>query len=164
MYKRATGCISCSVCGKEFDRDMRDIRKTAIVGGKIYCSSECHAIAQRTGKIVQCSECGKEVYKTVSNIRDSNNGSMFCGKSCAASYHNRSRVGVDHPSYTNGCGSYRRLAISELGSKCRICGYDIMIVLQVHHKDRNRGNNSIDNLDVLCPTHHNEYHKGVRKY
>jgi hypothetical protein len=40
----------------------------------------------------------------------------------------------------------------------------IEAVLEVHHKDSDRTNNELENLDVLCPTHHTEYQLGIRKY
>lgn len=43
--------------------------------------------------------------------------------------------------------------------KCADCGYKkYPKVLQVHHIDENRKNNSIENLVVLCPTCHNVRH------
>lgn len=44
-------------------------------------------------------------------------------------------------------------------NKCERCGYDKYIkILGVHHIDRNRNNNSIQNLEVLCPNCHSEEH------
>ena len=78
-----------------------------------------------------------------------------CGYACSNTYF---RSGKDNPNYKTGY-SYRKIAIHEYGDKCYICGEDI--VVEVHHKDSNRGNNTIDNLVVLCPTHHTAVHKGI---
>ncbi|MEK6860574.1 MAG: HNH endonuclease signature motif containing protein [Nanoarchaeota archaeon] len=51
---------------------------------------------------------------------------------------------------------YRQKAFKYLSKACAICGYDTEEVLEVHHKDGNRKNNNIDNLEILCPTHHKE--------
>ena len=40
----------------------------------------------------------------------------------------------------------------ELTKKCVICGFDKIICL--HHKDRNKKNNSKENFVGLCPNHH----------
>ena len=43
-------------------------------------------------------------------------------------------------------------------SKCEICGLSEWlgkpIPLELHHKDHNRYNNALDNLQILCPTCH----------
>ncbi len=46
----------------------------------------------------------------------------------------------------------------ERGRKCEKCGYAKYEILQVHHKDRSRGNNNLDNLELLCPNCHFEEH------
>ena len=45
--------------------------------------------------------------------------------------------------------------IKEDFGRCKLCGYDKHIeILEVHHLDRDSGNNSDDNLCVLCPNCH----------
>lgn len=48
--------------------------------------------------------------------------------------------------------------ILEGEAKCEICGIESWIgkpiMLQIHHKDGNHENNSIDNLQLLCPNCH----------
>lgn len=60
---------------------------------------------------------------------------------------------------TSTTPEYRLKAFRELPNQCRICGYDKYLdVLEVNHIDCDRSNNSIENLEILCPTHHVEYH------
>jgi hypothetical protein len=40
----------------------------------------------------------------------------------------------------------------------RINAHDLM----VHHKDRDRANNSARNLETICRTHHEQEHKSER--
>jgi len=43
--------------------------------------------------------------------------------------------------------------------KCNRCGYNKHPqILNAHHIDHNRENNSLENLELLCPTCHNEHH------
>jgi len=42
------------------------------------------------------------------------------------------------------------------------CEYDVQSVLVVHHRDKNRNHHNIENLLILCPTHHAEIHYGMR--
>jgi 5-methylcytosine-specific restriction endonuclease McrA len=38
---------------------------------------------------------------------------------------------------------------------CQRCGYDDEVgILVLHHKDRNRENNHLSNLEILCPNCH----------
>jgi len=56
--------------------------------------------------------------------------------------------------------TYRRLKLQKVEElKCEECGYNKHPeILQVHHIDRDRTNNTIDNLKLLCPTCHEEDH------
>ncbi|KQL21872.1 hypothetical protein AN957_09995 [Cytobacillus solani] len=56
---------------------------------------------------------------------------------------------------------YRKKALRYYGDSCNRCG--INENLQVHHKDRNRSNNELDNLEVLCYDCHSEEHKNEFK-
>lgn len=44
------------------------------------------------------------------------------------------------------------------GKACERCGYKEFRILQTHHKDRNRSNNDINNLELICPNCHFEEH------
>lgn len=49
---------------------------------------------------------------------------------------------------------------NELISKgCAICGFDIIVDL--HHKDKNKENNNKSNLIALCPNHHKMVHMNL---
>lgn len=53
--------------------------------------------------------------------------------------------------------SYHQIILSLLGNKCFICKSTNNLV--IHHKDRNRKNNDINNLLLLCRECHNVVHK-----
>ncbi len=79
-----------------------------------------------------------------------------CSVSCANTYF---RSGKDNPNYIDGKTSYRKLAISKLGAFCGECGYNSNEkVLEVHHIDKDRSNNNISNLIVLCANCHKLKH------
>lgn len=72
-----------------------------------------------------------------------------CSYACSNTYF---RSKEKHPNYTTGVGSYRNKILK---IKCNRCEYkDIPEILQIHHIDRNRANNCITNLEVLCPNCH----------
>lgn len=55
---------------------------------------------------------------------------------------------------------YRSLAFAEHGKECNRCGSTD--ALEVHHKDRDRTNNSTENLEVLCHECHVDEHHDER--
>jgi hypothetical protein len=152
--------LTCQYCGKCFERSDKIIKMNERRGHKsIFCSNDCSAKSRVSRSTYVCAspQCFNEIFRTP---REYAQGRVFCSKSCA----NKQRVGNRHPLYKNGIGGYRERALQFYGSECTLCGYNIEQVLQVHHRDGDRSNNAIDNLDVLCPTHHQEYEVGLRNY
>jgi hypothetical protein len=58
-----------------------------------------------------------------------------------------------------------RAAVKEAGllEVCARCGFADSRVLEVHHKDRDRSNNDIGNLETLCPNCHKSEHYGNKR-
>ncbi len=48
--------------------------------------------------------------------------------------------------------------MSQRGKQCEKCGYKKFEILQVHHIDRDRNHNELDNLELICPNCHYEEH------
>lgn len=62
---------------------------------------------------------------------------------------------------SNASNSRKRIRLIESGikqNKCEYCGLSTWmgkkIPLELHHKDFNHYNNSLDNLEILCPNCH----------
>ncbi len=66
--------------------------------------------------------------------------------------HNRPHDKVKHYKILK-----KRLS-SQRGELCERCGYNRYDILQVHHRDRNRDNNDLENLELICPNCHAEEH------
>jgi len=72
------------------------------------------------------------------------------------------RNGDKNPRWKGGTsgGYIRKIGLQQLHKhgiyKCQICGSSEQ--LEVHHKDRNRLNNSIDNLMLVCKSCHRKIH------
>jgi len=156
--------LLCTQCGHEFERRAAShsyevkIRKAKTH----FCTPECMKKYRIKSVVVPCATCGTDVTATRSRLRRSVSGKIFCSKSCSVVDKNKNRTGLLHPNYNNGKASYRSNAFKFYGESCTVCGYNNKIVLEVHHKDGNRNNNDISNLDVLCPTHHKEYQTNIR--
>jgi hypothetical protein len=66
--------------------------------------------------------------------------------------------GKNNNNWTGGTAPYyKRIAYEAYGKVCNRCGSENEIV--VHHKDRNRKNNDITNLEVLCKKCHQHEHE-----
>lgn len=52
--------------------------------------------------------------------------------------------------------SYRKIAFDNFKPECNRC--KSKRILNVHHRDHNRNNNSINNLEILCKSCHNREH------
>ena len=89
-----------------------------------------------------CPVCGDPIKHYKNNVT--------CSPGCANTYF---RSGDNHPNW-NG-NSYRKKAIKHYPNKCENCKYDKhKEILEVHHIDGNRKNNSLENLIILCPNCH----------
>jgi hypothetical protein len=143
--------VTCKKCAKVFSVKPYFVK----IGFGKYCSAKCQHDDKRNGKIVKCEGCGKDVYRTIKGLRSSRSKKYFCSKSCQTVWRNREFSGARHAHYKNGSGSYRIIMI-RAGRKqiCEMCAFSDVRAIEVHHKDKNRMNNSISNLSWLCRNCH----------
>ncbi len=158
----ATEC-TCSYCGKTFLRANHLIEKNQTV---FYCSIECKNKARETKVDLVCEYCGKQFKRRPSALANSRSGHVFCSKKCKDNAQkiydneNASKFSDMVPPHYGTATDYRLLALLNKPAKCERCGYDANpLALDVHHKDRNRNNNSIDNLEILCANCHAIEHR-----
>jgi hypothetical protein len=145
QYKRNPN-TKCMVCSKPIYRRPKEIERNK---GCIFCSMVCYGISCR--KEIPCNICGKLILSSLNK--------KTCSRSCA----NKQRAGIQYKinSPRDKVKSQRALKIRLLeirDRKCERCNYSKYEILQVHHKDRNRKNNSFDNLEIICPNCHYEEH------
>lgn len=123
----------------------------------VCCSLAC-AMDLRYGKerrfLSLCSYCGKEVVRLVKDKKNSKSGMVFCCRE-HKDLAQRLNSGVEgfRPAHygTAGGFNYRVKAIRHYNPKCQGCQYsELEKMLDVHHIDGNRDNDSIENLLVLC--------------
>jgi hypothetical protein len=141
----------CNICGKPFYVKPYFLKK----GHGKYCSRECQFKGQLKGKFVECDECGKTVWKMPHDIRHSVSQKFFCSKSCQTVWRNKLFSGPNHPFWTGGLDKYRIVLIeNNIPMICKECGLDDKRVLVAHHKDGNRKNKDVNNLEWLCRNCH----------
>lgn len=154
----------CKNCNMKFETTSRRLK----AGEGKFCSKSCTSTYRHknnlmprkvTGKLYSCDYCGKDIYKTPSQVKLSKSGLFFCCRE----HKDKSQVigGSIAPKHYGNCKkmisskSYRKKAFSTYANECNDCGWNEYVdVLVVHHIDGNRNNNELENLVILCPTHH----------
>jgi 5-methylcytosine-specific restriction endonuclease McrA len=85
-------------------------------------------------------------------------------KTCSRACSNKNRAGIKYKLSAprkDKVKSYQALKLRLLevrGNDCARCSYSKHEILQIHHKDRDRGNNVLENLELICPNCHYEEH------
>lgn len=134
---------NCLICNKIFEHISSRANKAK------YCSRECYYKSRhlKGTKEYTCRHCNKKFFNPPSTKR------KYCSRECI----NKESKANWKPSFTVARKSMLR---REMINKCRKCGFDKHPeILGVHHKDGNRKNNMLSNLQVLCPNCHSILHK-----
>lgn len=149
--KNKFGCTeqikaNCGVCGNEFEHISSRCNKAK------YCSRLCYHRSQiGKGNVEhECQYC-KNKFKDSPSVNR-----KFCSKKCVG----KEERSIWKPKYS----TVRKKMLKEgFINKCFRCGYDeVKQILGIHHKDRNRHNNRLENLEILCPNCHSiEHHKHI---
>jgi len=137
----------CKMCGKSFE-----VRTCYTKRGQgIFCSTSC---GTRYRNITDNPSWKPEVRAKISkNHADVSgvNGPMY------------GRKGPDAPGWIDGRNSYsgdlwRRIAFANMSNRnCEICGDEIKESrrMHIHHIDKDRNNNDLNNLMLVCVKCHN---------
>lgn len=142
-YERAV-TKSCLFCKAEFTK------KPSL--NQVYCSRLCADEAKKAKRVeVICSTCGGKY-----NIPKCRNifNKYYCSRDCADHKRSDNNLKIDRSK-----NFYKRL-IKE--SICK-CGVHEDYLLQIHHKDGNKRNQSLDNLEVVCANCHIKRHLTFKK-
>ena len=115
-----------------------------------------------------CIKCGGEIPKTKYK------STKYCSDQCrSAAATQRYRIrrnliekpgvgsgnnqkGFKNHQWKGGLWSFREKAFSNFPNQCNRCGTTELLL--VHHKDENRANNDINNLEILCKKCHQNHH------
>jgi len=146
-YKRKPN-TKCIVCNRPVYRRPSILKNS---DGKVFCTMACYGISCR--KEIPCIICGAPIL--------AGKNKKTCSRGCA----NTNRAGMKYKltgQPVKDKVKTQRLLKARLlaarGGTCERCGYDKYEILHVHHKDRNRNNNALDNLELVCPNCHYEEH------
>ena len=122
-----------------------------------YCSSKC---AQRFSQAkmtvrLDCAYCGKPFMRNAGDAAKTKyKKRIYCDRECM--WADKIRQAPRSKKWGAVSKWFRRFNRMKC---CSRCGYDEETgILIIHHKDRNRDNNELDNLEVLCPNCHSLEH------
>lgn len=136
----------CTVCGKPIYR-----RPGLLSSSKPFCSQICYG--QSCRKEIPCLTCGKPILRGLNK--------KTCSRSCSNIHRTGVKYKIGRPRDKAKTIYLLKMRIVESrGGKCERCDYSRVEVLQIHHKDRNRQNNKLENLELICPNCHFEEHYG----
>lgn len=150
---------NCDFCQNEYDAQERYLKR----GQGRFCSRSCSSknrCQNSAPKLpnLNCHTCKVPFYRSKSKMETSKSGLQFCSRKCKDFAQSLK-------------GGERRIQPSHYGTAsvpdysfarkqfCEGCGFNqTPEILQVHHLDKDRGNNSPENLICFCPNCHDEWH------
>ena len=144
IHRRLYSVRVCGNCTNDVWRTKTD------TGSAKYCSRSCTVASQTRRVELRCHRCNALFSRTEKKSRKNKSGIVFCSRPCK---DGSQRVdGILVPAhYGTGVTDYRSRALKHYGRFCAKCGYtEDVRMIDVHHTDRNRRNNAIGNLEVLC--------------
>ena len=145
----------CNVCGKEMYR-----RPSQIQSGNVFCSKTCTGLFSQKER-TSCKICQTEIKQSENRRRKR----IYCSRSCS----NKGRKGSTYKLETNVSRDRHKITynlkmmlVKERGPKCEKCPCDIVQILHCHHiiEVSNGGDDSPNNLMLLCPNCHATEHQG----
>jgi 5-methylcytosine-specific restriction endonuclease McrA len=145
-YKRNPN-TNCIVCGKSVYKRPCNIKAS---NGNVFCCIACYGVSCR--RETPCVVCGKPILAAKNK--------KTCSRGCANTYRTGIRYKLGRPSKdkVKAQQSLKVRLLDARGVKCERCGYNKYEILQVHHKNKDRNNNSMENLELICPNCHYEEH------
>jgi len=144
-YKRNPN-TKCTICKSPIYRRPFEIDKSK---GKVFCSMNCYGLSCR--KESPCVVCGKLILAGLNK--------KTCSRSCSNKYRTGIKYKIGRPKDKARTLRILKLRLlEERGKNCERCGYNKYEILQVHHKNRKRSDNSTENLEIICPNCHYEEH------
>jgi HNH endonuclease len=165
-YSKELLTRKCQQCNQEFNPPRREVNR----GNGRFCSIPCASVGRahpRWGNRITltCAVCKNDFTRLAHRRKNSKSGIYFCSRRCKdIGQRLESNITAIHPPHYGQAGdldasTYRSIAFRHHPAKCNRCGYDrYKSVLRVHHIDRDRSNRASSNLEVLCPTCHEEEH------
>ncbi len=148
---------NCLFCNKTFYPAISETKR----GNGKFCSLSCICHYRNKHYLVRTIKTETKIcafcHKKFQHIPYRNIG-KFCSLSCLNNSQRGKQPG--HPQQ-NIRRKLKEIAFKEYGEKCEVCDYSLSV--DIHHliPRSEGGTNDMENISVLCPNHHREYHIGL---
>lgn len=148
----------CQSCREELRRNRFKTHRTKPHKPKDKACKKCGEIfSPRANNVKYCDSC-KQVLKDSKYLRKPFLKCEICGELYIKTGNNQKKC-LDCQRRQLYKGRYRAIAFKNLPHVCNRCGKKVTIgTSNVHHKDRNRKNNDLQNLEILCRSCHRVEH------
>ena len=145
LYKRNPN-TNCLICNKAIYKRPYEIQRNK---EHVFCSVACYGLSCR--KEIPCTICGELILSGLNK--------KTCSRNCANKHRAGIKYKINRPRDKVIAQRALKIRLLEIRGKiCERCDYDKYEILQVHHKNRDRSNNNINNLELICPNCHFEEH------
>lgn len=149
--------FKCDRCGEPHSRPKRNFKT------ENFCSITCSQLHRHPNgrKEIECAFCKNLFEIKTSQLSKSQSGLHFCSRVCkdTAQRIESGFTEIQPSHYGTHSLNYREIAFKNFPHKCVACDYDkYPEILEVHHKDGDRTNNNVKNLEFRCPNCHDEHH------
>ena len=165
--------LSCHVCKQPLPKDRYRKYPTTTNTCSRACRTEVikQRFAQRISREAKrvCQTCGILYGRKKKKNHPGYEGkkqfalSRFCSRVCARQVFRKDAKELS----TNGLAWRAAKAVRgfKMQMVCERCGKkkEDGVIIDIHHKDQDRTNNSRSNLEILCKTCHIKHHQGSRK-
>lgn len=162
--KAAKYCEDCKILNKKEDaarRYQRNKKGEDLIKHCLDCGIKIDIVNKPNTK--RCKECSLKASK----ISHKKYGDIYreekLGQKVGVGSGNNQGEHTTHHSYKNGTGSYRTVGKKYLGQFCNRCNVNINFekrgMFAIHHKDHDRKNNDLNNLELLCKRCHQLEHE-----
>lgn len=154
-HHNALYCVECSLAIKVASR----VKPKVLTKTCQNCGSLFEPSSKPAAKY--CLECAPSKRKETQR-RSVDLNRIRNGVKVGVGSGNNQGSGPEHHSYKSGIGTYQKIGRELLGNSCERCGCKIdkskSFSWCTHHRDHNRLNNNISNLELLCKKCHQHHH------
>lgn len=155
---RVSTAKRCESCRDKLKKSrFKTHRSVPIKRSPKHCERCNEEFVPRSNNVRFCDKC-KEVIKNLRYLRKPILKCPTCGSFYikTGNFQKRCEICGYKQLYA---GDYRTIAFENLPHICNRCGIKVdLFSADVHHKDRNRQNNNLDNLEILCKSCHHKEH------
>lgn len=152
----------CLVCGKEFDNS-KDHRSQKSWATAKYCCRKCYVESFKEKMLTHnCDYCGKKYFITPFKLKRGNDWKNYCSDKCKWNARQKgSGLTTDGYVWIIISNNRKQIKLHRYLMEVKL-GRELLASEIVHHKDHNKLNNDINNLEIVTRSKHNTIHNFLK--